>query len=182
MVKALGGVRMIFNMNDDPTLKEDIDKLNSEVSKHKDEIANLRFNQSSTHADMLILSKELNSYEMLLGDLSTRLNDVNYRVTALETNMHKWTRVGVYMDGSEGQYITPPIPLSECREVMLILYHEMKFVGSVTLDMYAFEAAPLVASVRDGSTTRSATIQYSSDGRIYIHDISNLSYIYINVR
>lgn len=182
MVKALGGVRMIFNMNDDPTLKEDIDKLNSEVSKHKDEIANLRFNQSSTHADMLILSKELNSYEMLLGDLSTRLNDINYRVTSLETNMHKWTSVGVYIDGSEGQYITPPIPLSECGEVMLILKYDLKVVGSFTLDMNTFKNSPFVASVRDGSTTRSATIQDLHDGRIYIHDISNLSYIHINVR
>lgn len=178
MVKALGGVRMIFNFKDDPTLKEDINKLKNDVSQQKSDMSNFQTDFNNAKLNISRIVEKLAACESSLSDLSYQVSDLNNRVD----NMSKWKYIGSYSSGHKGQYITPSVALSECNEIMLMLYYNTMIIGSVTVSIDTFKNYPIKASVRDGSTTRFATIQYSSDGRIYIHDVADVSYAYIYVR
>lgn len=167
---------MILNLKD---FQYNIDQLSRSVNNNAVNIGALQ----RAMDDVTISIGALESFLNNLSGLSQEVADLSIRAANLETNMHKWTKVGSYSEMNNGTYITPPIALSECKEVMLLLYREMKVIGSLSIpDINQFKSQAISISVRDGSTTRSAMITLNSDGRIYFQDVVNADYLYIYVR
>lgn len=171
---------MIFNFGNDPTIKKDLENLKKTVNTNSTDIGYLKYNLDDLFITLGGIERELTN---LKSSINNQLISVDSRISDLESKDYSWTRVGnYYVPSNKGVYITPPIPLSEAKEIMLSIYNENSVIGSTTAAIDLFKNLPISVSVRDGSTVRTAMIQSTSDGEIFINNIENVSYVYIHMR
>lgn len=170
---------MIFNFKDDPNLKADLENLKKTVSTNSTDIWHLKYNFDELSVTLGGIERELNNLE---SSINNQLISIESRISNLEAEDYSWTKVGLYDSSDVGSYITPPISLSECKEVLLTIYYGSGTIASTINAIDSFKIAPISVSVRDGSTVRTATIKSTSDGKIFINNVENVSSINIYVR